>query len=213
MDYTLEKLIDILRKRLQDEEFDAGILTTFINDAINEILGEDKFPFMQRIDKYIAEPFGEISLPPAYAGTLYIYANSKCQPREELRFISPERFFDNTKQHVMVYTTFANTLFYRFRKDSKCDGCMITHLYIENPRPLVKDTDRPQIPPQYMETVILGALARAEQVRDNFDMAQIFQNQQDLLLTNMKMRYGPGNLSAKNRAKLPSFGGYCDDRI
>ena len=74
MNYTLETLIGILRKRLQDEEFDADTLTIFLNESLNEILGEDKYPFMQRIDKYTADAHGEVMLPPFYAGTFYIYS-------------------------------------------------------------------------------------------------------------------------------------------
>lgn len=203
MDYTLTNLIEILRRRLQDEEFDEETLKIFLNDSLNEILGEDKYPFMQRIDKYTAESHGEISLPPAYAGTFYIYAKKCKEPRQELQYIEPELYFENTKKHTFVYTVFANTLFYRIEKDTDCTGFEITHLYLENPRPLTKDTDKPQIPPQYVEALILGALARAEEIRDNFDYAQLFRNQQDQILTNMKLRYGPGNLTAQNRAVLP----------
>lgn len=216
MDYTLETLKGILRKRLQDEEFDEETLTMFINQAQDEILGEDKYPFMQRIDEYIAEPRGEINLPLGYAGTFHIFAKRPKQPRQELHYISPEDFFNNTKSKIMTYTTYANTLFYNLYKGGPdgdpFDDFKIMHLYLENPLPLVKDTDRSIIPPQYIETLILGALYRAEQLRDNFDYAQIYQNQQDQLLTNMKLRFGPGNLSAGNRAKLPYFGGYADDR-
>ena len=217
MDYTLGTLKDILRKRLQDEDFDGDTLTMFLNQALNEILGEDKYPFMQRIDDYTAEPYGEINLPLDYGGTFYIYAKRPKQPREELRFISPEEFFERTKTHFMVYTVFANTLFYRLRRtnsdnECECDDYTIKHLYLENPLPLSKETDRTPIPPQYIEALILGALYRAEQLRDNFDYAQIYQTQQDQLLTNMKLRYGPGNLTAQNTARLPYFGGYADDR-
>lgn len=213
MDYTLENLKDILRRRLQDEEFDGDTLTLFLNQSLSEILGEDKYPFMQRIDKYTADENGEISLPPGFGGTFYIYAKRPKQPRFELEFISPEEYFAKTKQRQMVYTVFANTLFYRLHKVSdENEDFTITHLYLEDPRPLVNDTDRPPIPPQYMEALILGALYRAEQLRDNFDYAQIYQNQQDQILTNMKLRYGPGNLTAQNTAKLPYFGGSYDDR-
>lgn len=212
MDYTLTNLIEILRRRLQDEEFDGNTLTIFLNDSLNEILGEDKYPFMQRIDKYIADYHGEINLPPAFAGTFYIYARKHKQPRQELQYVEPEIYFDNTKQHTFVYTVFANTLFYRLAKGS-CDGeYEITHLYLINPLPLTKDTDKPPIPPQYMEALVLGALARAEEIRDNYDYAQIFRNQQDQILTNMKLRYGPGNLTNQNRAVLP-FGRFYDASI
>lgn len=207
MDYTLENLIEILRKRLQDEEFDSNILTLYLNESLNEILGEDKYPFMQRIDKYTADSHGEINLPPEYAGTFYIYAKKEGQPRQELKYMAPELYFENTKQHTFVYTVFANTLFYRIENDPSDEGFEIMHLYLENPRPLVNLTDRPPIPPQYMEALTLGALARAEQIRDNFDFAQIYENKQDQILTNMKVRYSNGNLTAENRARLPFNGG------
>ena len=207
MDYTLEQLVGILRRRLQDEEFDEETLKAFINDSQSEILGEDKYPFMQRIDHYTADEKGEIFLPPAYAGTFFIYAKKPHQARVELRFISPEDFFQKGKQLQNVYTTFANTLFYRIYKDTDDEGFDITHLYLINPRPLVKNTDHTPIPAQYIEALVLGALARAEEVRDNYDYAQLYRNQQDQLLTNMKLRYGPGNLTAQNQARLPYFGG------
>ena len=214
MDYTLTNLISILRKRLQDEEFDGNTLTIFLNDSLNEILGEDKYPFMQRIDKYTADYHGEINLPLGYGGTFYIYANKPKQPRQEVKYIEPEAYFDNTKQHSFVYTVFANTLFYRLEKGSDNeDDFTITHLYLVNPLPLKKDTDRPPLPPQYMEALVLGAMARAEEYRDNFDYAQIYRNQQEQLLTNMKLRYGPGNLTIGNRARLPYFGGSYDGKI
>lgn len=213
MDYTLENLIAILRKRLQDEEFDESTLTIFLNESLNEILGEDKYPFMQRIDKYTAEPHGEISLPPAYAGTFYIFAKKGKEPDQELRFISPEDYFNHTKEPTFVYTEFANNIFYRLSSSCKYEDYEITHLYLENPRPLVKPTDRPQMPAQYMEALILGAMARAEELRDNFDYAQLYRNQQDQILTNMKQRLGPGNLTAQNRARLPFNKGRYYDNI
>lgn len=222
MDYTLENLESILRKRLQDEEYDGDLLRQFLNDSLNEILGEDKYPFMEQIDTYAAAPKGEINLPFGYSQTFFLFAHKKGQPREEIKYIAPEEFFERTFQKEMVWTKFANTIFYKLRlnKDpktsSECPYCYegweIMHMYLANPMPLVKDSDKTPIPPQYMEALILGALARAEEVRDNFDYSQLYRNQQEELLTNMKLRFGPGNLTAKNRAKLPFNGGYADDR-
>lgn len=214
MDYTLTRLIQILRKRLQDEDFDEEALKIFLNDSLNEILGEDKYPFMQRIDKYAADYAGEINLPLSFAGTFYLYARRGKEPRQELVFITPEKYFQHTKAHTYVYTVFANTLFYRLNMtDNPDEDYEITHLYLANPLPLIKDTDRPPIPPQYIEALILGAMARAEEYRDNFDYAQIYRNQQEQILTNMKLRYGPGNLTAQNRSRLPYFGGNLDAHI
>ena len=211
MDYTLEKLKDIVRKRVQDEEFDGDTITQFLNDSLNEILGEDKYPFMQRKDEYTADSEGEISLPPAFGGTFYIYAKNCKTPNQELKYIEPEVYFGDLKANTFVYTVFANTLFYKLQNTDSDATYTIFHMYLVNPKPLVKDTDRPPIPPQYMEALILGAMARVEEVRDNFDFSQIFRNQQEQILTNMKLRLGPGNLSIKNRAELPVYGGYTYD--
>lgn len=207
MEYTLENLKNILRKRLQDEDFDGDTLTIFLNESLNEILGEDKYPFMQRIDSYIANESGEIPLPLAYAGTFKIFAKKEGQLDKELEYVSPELFFDKAKSPTLVWTTYANTLFYRIWKDPDDTGFEMLHLYLINPKPLVNPTDITPIPPQYIEALILGAMSRAEEMRDNFDYAQLYRNQQDQILTNMKLRYGPGNLSAGNRARLPYFGG------
>lgn len=212
MDYTLETLKDILHRRLQDQEFDDENLRIFLNDSQNEILGEDKYPFMERIDTYTADEKGEISLPLGYAGTLYIFARKDGQPREPLQYIAPKEFFENTSKHTMVWTKYANTIFYRIHKDTDDTGFNIMHLYLANPLPLVKDTDRSPIPAQYIEALVLGALARAEQYRDNFDYAQIYRNQQDQILTNMKLRYGPGNLVAANQSHT-TYGEVPHDRI
>ena len=215
MDYTLETLIQVLRKKLQDEDFDEDTLTMFLNQAQDEILGEDKYPFMQKIDNFTALSEGELSLPIGYAGTFEIYANKEGKLRHQLTYVDPDTFFKDNKALTFIWTTYGNTIFYRLSPDpqDEWEGWEITHLYLINPKPMKESTDRPAIPTQFMEALILGAMARAEQLRDNFDYAQIYLNQQDQLLTNMKLRYGPGNLTAANRAKLPYFGGYADERI
>lgn len=212
MAYTLKNLISILRKRLQDEEFDGDLLTAFLNSAQDEILGEDKYPFMQRIDSYEADASGEINLPLGYAGTFHIFAQQENQPRTELQYIAPADFFENTTRHTLCWTKYANTIFYRIYNDDRDQYFTIMHLYLANPLPLTKETDVPAIPAEYIEALILGALARAEEVRDNYDYAQLYRNQQDQLLTNMKLRYGPGNLTAQNTARL-HFGGHHYDNI
>lgn len=211
MDYTLESLIEILRKRLQDEDYNGEVLTHFLNESQNEILGEDKYPFMQRIDECAVGEAGNFILPPNYAGTFYIYASQGDEPRQELKYVSPDEFFKAPKI-TMAYTIFANQLFYKTRKDPNNQTYNLLHLYLVNPLPMANLTDKTVIPAQFIEALLLGALARAEQLRDNFDFAQIYENKQDQILTNMKLRYGPGNLTAQNTAQLPYFGGYADVR-
>ena len=203
MDYTLENLVKLIRRRLKDEEYDEDDLKSFITLAQAEILGEDKYPFMQRSEEYSATGQGELGLPFDYDATFQILVRKGEETSwTPLHYVAPTEYFANAGGYC--YTTFDNTVYYRI--NGQDDNFTVKHLYLAHPMPLTKDTDRTCIPPEYIEALLLGVLYRAEQQRDNFDYAQIYQNQQDQILTNMKMRYGQGNLSVENRAKV-NFGG------
>ena len=79
----------------------------------------------------------------------------------------------------------------------------VTLYYLAKPLPLSESTDIPVIPYEFGEILVMGALARAERLRDNFDYAAIYENKYDELVTNMKLRYCPRQLTGENRAKLP----------
>jgi hypothetical protein len=64
-------------------------------------------------------------------------------------------------------------------------------------------TDKPVIPAEYGEALVLRALARCEQIRDNYDFAAIYENKADEILVNMNERYCPRQQQEANRAKMP----------
>lgn len=184
----------MLRNRLKDEEFDSDILTDFINESQFEILGEDKYKFLQKIDCFAADKSCQAQLPFDYQATAYLFVDNN-GGRSEVKYVSADTFFKNNEDQT--YTTYGDKLFYKVK-----DNARITHLYLAKPQKMVRNTDKAVIPYEYNEVLLLGALARAEEYRDNFDYAQLYRNQQDNLLTNMKLRYGPGQISMENVAKL-----------
>lgn len=217
MAYTLEKLVDLLRRRLKDEEYDEDTLIDFINAAQDEILGETKYSFMEGLDCYDADPKGSVSLPFDYAATIEILAETDKKYTRPLEYLPPQEYLKTDRaRRYFVWTVIGRDLYYCLPVEKDQDtGCIDTyklkHLYLKKQKKMVKDTDKATIPDDYIEALVLGALARAEQQRDNFDYAQIYKNQQDDLLVNMKLRYGPKNLNVDNRARLAfrQWGDYC----
>jgi hypothetical protein len=207
MTSTLENLIAILRRRLKDEEFDDNSLTEYLNDSQNEILMDTKWPFLEMIDVYDADETGTINLPWNYEATINIFAKSNHFTRP-LRYMKFEDFFsDANAGKFWVYCVFGRELYYRLPEIKETDAdygelYRIKHFYMARPKKLVKSSDRPTLPDEFEEVLILGALARAERERDNFDYAQIFMNQREELLTNLKLRYGTGQLNMANRSNL-----------
>ena len=135
--------------------------------------------------------------------------------KHALRYLPSRVFFDSNRDasvKAYTYTIFGNQLFYALpdvSDDEDADGdekfYTLDLYYLAKPKMLVNPTDKPVIPYEYGEALVLLAQARAEQLRDNFDYAQIYENKADDLITSMKERYCPRQLEGENRAKLPVF--------
>lgn len=208
MNYTLSDLISILKRRLKDEEFDEDLLIDYINSAQNDILGGNKYQFLERVDgPFEIAKTGELSLPFDYQSTIQIFAKDASGFSRPLTYLSADDFF-KAPSRFWTYCVFGRNIYYRLPEshrqgdgDPELYRCF--HLYIAKPLPMLRPEDRPIIPPEFMEAIICGALARAEQSRDNFDYAQVYENKADDLVVNMNLRYGPRQQSAENRSRLP----------
>ena len=130
-----------------------------------------------------------------------------------LEYMPKEDFFalakDDSRKNYK-YTIFGNQLFYglpNIENDKTPTGddkfYELSLYYLAKPRAMVSETDKPLIPAEFGEILVLGALVRCEQRRDNFDYAGIYEAKMDELVTNMKLRYCPRQLTNANRAKLP----------
>ena len=130
-----------------------------------------------------------------------------------LEYMPKEDFFalakDDSRKNYK-YTIFGNQLFYglpNIENDKTPNGddkfYELSLYYLAKPRAMASETDKPLIPAEFGEILVLGALARCEQRRDNFDYAGIYEAKMDELVTNMKLRYCPRQLTNANRAKLP----------
>lgn len=205
MAYTLENLVQTLRRRLKDQEFDADSLTEYLNAAQNEILGECKFPFMEHLDVYDAEPKGIVDLPFDYQATIELLAKDDKKFTSKMEYLPAQDFLATDREkRYFVWTVIGREIHYILPKDTdeECRFWTLKHLYLGRPRQMRKNTDKATIPDDFIEALVLGALARAEQERDNFDYAQFYKNQQEDLVTSMKLRYGPKNQNMDNRARL-----------
>ena len=212
--YNLSGLTDRIKARLKDAAYSDSDIAQFINDAYFEILGDTAYQFLEKHYRATTQDGGPLLLPPDYQTLIHFTA--KLDKTKYPLIYSPSReFFDNRLEaspNYYRYTIFGNELFYSVPdiagdRDEDGDSKFYTLdlFYLAKPIKLVNDTDKPVIPYEYGEALVLGALARAEQLRDNFDYAQIYENKQDEILTSMKERYCPRQLEGENRANLPVF--------
>ena len=206
--YNLSGLISRVKTRLNDAEYSDDTIKEFINDAYLDILGDAEYQFLERIVRQYADNSSFMMLPPNFQTVICLTAkiNGNVTP---LHYIPKGEYFSTDRESGVnnyAYTSFANQILFSLpdiSENNTDDYYEMTLYYLARPCLLVNDTDVPVIPPEFSEVIVLGALARAERRRDNFDYAAVYENKCDDLITNMKLRYCPRQLQGENRAKLP----------
>lgn len=210
--YNLSGLINRIKVRLDDEEYSDDTITQFLNDALFDALGEAHYQFLEKIYTATTQTPSILPLPRGYQSLITMTATIdnntfpfKYMDYKDFLNMAPE---DGRKNYC--FTVFGSKLFYNVPdvsdeedEDGEEKFYTLNLFYLAKPLPLSQPTDVPVIPYEFGEVLVMGALARAERLRDNFDYAAIYENKYDELVTNMKLRYCPRQASYENRATLP----------
>ena len=210
--YNLGDLVSRIKTRLDDEEYPDTTIVQFLNDALFDALGEAHYQFLEKIYQATTQQPGVLLLPRDYqtAITMTAKMDKNVWP---FQYMDYKDFFNMSRENGVKnyrFTIFGGQLFYNVPDVSEDvengDDERFYELalyYLAKPLPLVEMTDVPIIPYEFGEILVMGALARAERLRDNFDYAAIYENKYDELVTNLKLRYCPRQASYENRAHLP----------
>jgi len=210
--YNLSGLISRIKVRLDDQEYPDETITEFLNDALFDALGEAHYQFLERVYKAATQAPGVLPLPRDFQTAISLTAKNE-KSVWPMRYMAYDDFFDHEKESGVKnyrFTVFGGQLLYNVPniegeeyEDGEARFYELALYYLAKPLPLSQSTDVPVIPYEFGEILVMGALARAERLRDNFDYAAIYENKYDELVTNMKLRYCPRQAGYENRAKLP----------
>jgi len=210
-DYNLSTLVEDVKDELQDESYDDNRIIRYLNRAYNELFGEVPCSFFEKTYDYQTLDSGELEAPADFQ-TLERLVVEKGGMKWPLKYVAPREYYAAYKGlKVYLYTVIGNKVHYYLPKidcetidDNDPDNYYtLKMLYLAKPQELTNPTDVPLIPSEYREILILGAVARAERRRGNYDFAQIYDNQKAELITNMAMRYGPRQFDGGNRMQTP----------
>ena len=192
--YNCAFLIKQIKDRINDQEFSDDVICSLLNSVQFEVLGEDKYQFLEKIHEYESIGSGELILPIDYQSTFQVLLDG-----QKLRYISKDIFFENPNPGC--YTIYANKLFARSFNDES--PAVLQHFYLAKPYYMGPD-DEPIIPYEFMDVLIYGTLTLIERNRDNYDFAEMWHRHQDELILNMKKRYGMRQQGVSGRA-YPHF--------
>lgn len=205
MDYTLQAIVRrVQTDKLDDDEFDTGVITRFINDTQRDIFNNYELSFQEKIFAGTLPATSTMfSVPTDLAllqravlsnGTNVQDISSKYMPWREFvqRYPDPSA---NPAGDVSNWTSYAGNIILNCPQE---DEQTLTMYYIRKPITLVTGTQVPEIPEEFSELLVLGAYIRCLKFNEDNDQAAYheveYNKMLDLLVTRYGARLSPGSV-------------------
>ena len=196
MSYTLSNLVSQVQSRLDDTGFSSTTIKQFINDTQREITNDKRWRFMEATTNLTSSVGSQSigSFPADYQIAIDLRISSPVAYAKKLPFLDytvvDEQYSDQTiyaNSTPMFWYEYANVPYIFPQADQVYT---LTLRYLKTPTELSADADVPQIPEEYQELLVLGALSRCHELNDDYDKAAIVRQKIDELLISMTKRYG-----------------------
>lgn len=199
MEYTLEGIRQrVLIDKLDDEEFDPGIVDRFINDTQRNIFNQYELTFQEKIFQGVLPAEQTMFKFPADVSKLQAIVVVGPDGQEEdlsytrMTFRQFNKAFptpaNQTPENGIGYWTLygGNMLLSHPLKDDHT----LKLFYIKKPTRMVNPGDVPEIPEEFEELLINGAFIRIQKRNEDYDLAAVTENEYNNDLNLLVTRYG-----------------------
>lgn len=207
MDYNLAGLRQrVVVDKLDDEEFNPGIVNRFLNDTLREIYNQFTLPFQEKIFQGTI-PAGStmFQLPSDLAlmqsqtvAGVNNFHGMKTDWRTFLR-VNPDTA-NATASAPSQWALYAGNILLNAPTDKEY---VMTMYYIKRPETLLEDADVPDLPEEFSELLVLGAFMRIQKRNEDFDLARETAAEYESQLMTLVTRYGyrdaDGPIKMKNQ--------------
>lgn len=173
----------VLEDKLDDTEFDAGIVDRFINDAQRSIFNNYELPFTEKTFAGLLPDGGFVfTFPDDYQSLQSLKVVDPTDDRIDItdnyvkfrdfnkRFPIPS---ENDEAQPSIWTLHGNRLYLSAPTDQEYT---LEIYYIKKPALLDDDSDVPEVPAEFEELLVLGAFIRILERNEDFDLAAFYKN-------------------------------------
>lgn len=212
MDYNLAGIRNrVLIDKLDDEEFDGGIVDRFINDTQRDIFNQYELSFQEKIfsgaiptnsvmfqmPSDVAEILSQTITAPDGSARSLKHSYTDFRSFNEMYPVPA----NGTPGPIGTWTLFARNMLTSAPTDQ---AYTMNLFYIKTPDLLQDDNDVPEIPEEFSELLILGAYIRVLKRNEDFDQADyVLKNDYNPMLNMLVSRYGfrksDGPIKMKNK--------------
>lgn len=207
MDYTLQAIVQRVQvDKLDDDEFDTGIIGNFVNDTQRDIFNQFELPFQEKIFAGTVPGSSAMFNMPADLALLQNVSMAEVPGFSATRMNWRDFFAkypDNTSAEPgkpTNWTLYAGNII--FDKPTDADY-VLTLYYIRKPITLTTGTQVPEIPSEFEELLVLGAYIRCLKYNEDFDQAAYIEGEYNKMLDLLVTRYGgrisPGTVKMRSQ--------------
>lgn len=207
MDYTLQAIVKRVQvDKLDDDEFDTGIISNFVNDTQRDIFNQFELPFQEKIFAGTVPAGTTMFNMPADLAMLQGVSMAGVPGLSATRMNWRdffERHPDITNEEAgkpSSWTLYAGNIIFDKPTD---EDYVLTLFYIRKPQLLSLPTSVPEIPQEFEELLVLGAYIRCLKFNEDNDQANYhegeYNKQLDLLVARYGSRIGAGAIKMGNR--------------
>lgn len=209
MDYNLASLRNrVMVDKLDDDEYDPGIIDRFINDTQRDIFNQFELPFQEKIFQGTIPAGATMFQLPSDVAQIQSqslvgvknFANRKVDFRSFFQAYPDAA--NETPSEPGRWTQYAGNILLNAPTDKQYT---MTLFYIRKPKTLAQNQDVPEMPEEFSELLVLGAYRRVLERNEEQEQANIinaqYQAQLMLLVTRYGFRSADGPIIMKNRQR------------
>jgi len=195
---TLATIRQTVKDRLVDQNFSSALIDQFINDEQREILNYYDLPFNRAtVVHTLVQGASQFDLPVGHQKTKILRITApESYDTDVTRFYLPYGKFREAFQETSGYsesiprwwTIYNNEIIFAWDSDRTFT---FQHDYLKAATALEDDADEPDIPEEFQEVLVLGALVRCYETNDDNDIAQYQQGKKNLLVAALLKRFSP----------------------
>lgn len=195
MAYNLGTIRGRVEQKLDDTSFGLAKLNQFINDGQRDILNSRRFLFMEReaTVQTIVGSSGILNQPLDMQVPISLRVYSPNDYATLLNYVEYEDFDlvmpnqNNVGNTAPAYWRVFNKEINVYPNTDKVYDLRLK--YVKEPAELINDTDVPEVPEAFGELLVLAAYKRALEHNDDYDQAQVIQQQIDVQIDTMDERF------------------------
>ncbi|MCA1565823.1 MAG: hypothetical protein LC803_09335 [Acidobacteria bacterium] len=206
MAYDTTSLIQEVKTRAKDSTLTDSLITTWLQETQDGVLGHYRLSFLETST---TATLSINDLTRAYPTDLQVVLGLKLDDGAQVSepsFLSYQEFTKlypapeyATASWPQAVTDYGRALYW----SCPFDRAYILNLrYIRKPVQLTSGAVVPDVPVEYRELMIRGALQRVEEYRENFDIAAFHSRKVEDLAEDLLQRYGARQLMTPHRATL-----------